>query len=209
MIETKTTNTNLTIIDFNGQGPGLYKIIRGFDESIIQKVLIMSVITNTLNSLNKVLDEISEELKNDGIAEAKSTKWTSILGGIMTAVLLAGTIAGATSFLSYSEVAEGEQATKLQQFHNFLISYGTKAQMTASISLGMIKAYFVLKQGQYSSASMKIQGVNAQLSPIVDSYQDTMEGSSQTINSEMKAIKEMLQNDYSSKTKGLYFYNLK
>jgi len=197
-------SSNLYIQDFNGQAPGLYKVIHGFDESILQQACVMQILTNILHELNNLITNLSNKMKNSDIASAKTFFAFSVLSTVVTI----GTIGIAGSFVYYSEPIEIAGSTKLQKFHQMLAGFATKAEINLLLTTNLMKAVYASKKGQYTSTSMKIQSANSQLEPLVDSFGKTMDSCTQAISSETKATKTILEKDYSSKAKGLYFYKL-
>ena len=146
----------------------------------------------------------SNKQKNEDIAAAKTNFAFSILSTLATVA----TIAIAGSFMFYSETIEAAEPTKLQKFHQILAGLATKAEASLLISTNVLKAVYAINKGKFTSDSKKIESANAQLHPLVDAFGKTMDSCSQAISAETKATKTILEKDYSSKAKGLYFYNL-
>lgn len=194
-MENNTVNSNPGIqdVDFiTGKGVGLYEIVKGFNKSIMIKASVMITIEDALKGLNKFINKLSLRLKTDGIASAKAEYNYAIVSSIAMGLAVFGTC----SLMSLSVPEEGMEPTMLQKFHQILGIYGPKAIIGSQVMIGVLGAYYALQKGRYGSDKTKIQGANAELTPLIDRYGQSMNSNSSTINFDMKAIKTTIENDY-------------
>lgn len=204
---TEIQNTaDLTILDFSkGECPGIYKLIKGFDESIMKKVMAMQVITTILHDLNDLIGKISEKVKANDLAG----DWSFQVLYYLNIAANAGMILMMPSISSFNPQPKVEKeglAKIFQMVRSAISSLANKnGQMGIAFTLGMMKASFILDKARYTTASMKLQSNYSQLTPVIDSSQGTMDSNSQTISAEMKAIKTMIEKDFTAKTRRLYY----
>lgn len=202
MIETKITDTKLVPVDYSStDAPSLYKIMKGLNEAIMQRAVLMSIILNTLSDTNKMMGKLNDQMQASGLAKESAAKEM----GVVSAILLAVSFVAIGTLPFYREIAEGAQPTAMQTVHGMMRGMGMKALLTAPIPLRATQAYYSLKKGRASSDSMNIEAEMAQLSPVTDSNQSVMDDNSQAIDSMMRAEKTEIENINSSETKKLYY----
>lgn len=195
-------NTNFINVNFaKDEAPGLCVVVRGFNESIMKEALVMAQVCDALDELSKFLRNISTQIEQSSTGQAKTEKALSTVTSITSAL----SVLGVCSLVGFTAIEEGVEPSIMQTIHGFIEKKGPKLIVSGQIGSEVVGGYYSFQKGKYSSGASELQGVYAQLSPVTDSYTQANDSCSKSISSKTKTIKEMLQYDFSTKKKGLYY----
>ena len=191
MVNMQASSKNSDVDFISNKGVSLCKLVHSLDKSILCKAFILNTFEDALQGLGKLMQRLSCKLEANMIlgawVQGMQEKAASSGAAISTAVL---------GCYAASEYLESEKFKNI--FSKGLTLISTNA-MKVEAGINLFNSYCSSQIGRYRSEAMKIRATNDTLSPVRDGYSRAMDSGTQTIRSDVEAIKNMVENYGSSK----------
>ncbi|NGX32032.1 MAG: hypothetical protein K1060chlam4_00070 [Candidatus Anoxychlamydiales bacterium] len=188
-------------------GVGIDTIIKAMNKVMLQETSLMLTFAKLINNLNKDLLEYSKESAAASDAAAVSTKRDGLVNQFLG---MTGAM-GAISFISYEEVENPGRFRKLISGHANMFAGGYRFHiMIASTMLAnLLKMNFAINKGKLASQTLEIQADTEKCTMLIAILKERFDDNIKTLKTMSDTIKEIIEKDYNSKAKKLYFYNKK
>ncbi|NGX52895.1 MAG: hypothetical protein KR126chlam5_01201 [Candidatus Anoxychlamydiales bacterium] len=184
------------------------EMLKALTKVMMQESILMLTFSKIMDQLNEKMLDYTNDYTSYGLQAAKISKSSNIIEGVSAFVVILPGLS-----LLKVESPENPNAAGLQKKCNTLnkgaIRTGPYAGAFGLAVYGSLQAYWAINKGELTSGTLKTQTGSEKCKGLIDFLKKHFDSDSSTLNQITTMIKDIIERDYNSKAKKLYFYNKK
>lgn len=177
-------------------GVGIDEIVKALNKVTMKETVLMLTFIKLMDKLNQKLLQYSKWTAEASNASALYTQREDIISNAV------GLSMAGTGLTMYSVNPEA-----MNPMHSGLIKYGTQLLIGLQAFGSIIQMYLTLNKGNLVSQTLKIQAATEKCKALIDFLKERLDSTTNTVKTMSNTEKDILEKDYNSKAKKLYFYN--
>lgn len=198
-------------------------IMKAMNKVMLQETSLMLSFAKMMKTFNQNLLQYTKWSAEASNEEATSGKTTFTLKGYVIKkwkgkdltinwdkkvnrfLAFTGTMAALSLFVYENPEDAGKIRTLVEGSAKMFAGYPIQILIGSQIFAELFKMNFAINKGRLSSDVLKIQAGTEKCKFIINFLRGSFDNTSNTLGAMSSAIKDALENDYNSKSKGLYF----